>query len=331
MLKKRLTALVSAATMIMGTTGTFAMNANADSEEIFIASYTNEEVDLFLEGKEKEFPINKEIAEFVLETERASWTQYKEEQIKQYGENCFVNSEEYNLSYPTGVIKNKGGTYQLYSILEDYNGLDKALFLGKTINAYEECAYTQEQLMLYPQDAVLTPEEMVNYLSMTKEEALIYSINFFKEHNNYLVIDDMCCTAYYDLITEAVSEVYVKYGTKYKNGYVLQADFKIEDLIDYDALNKSFIENYDSITKGTFEISKEVRFLLNEEYIVLGDANCDGSVTIADAVAIQQYLSNAEKYPLSEQGIINADFDGNGLTALDALEIQKMDAAKTIS
>lgn len=61
-----------------------------------------------------------------------------------------------------------------------------------------------------------------------------------------------------------------------------------------------------------------------DEETLLGDANCDSIVNIADAVAIMQAKSNPDKYQLSEQGLINADVDGNaGVTAMDALEIQK--------
>ncbi len=59
-----------------------------------------------------------------------------------------------------------------------------------------------------------------------------------------------------------------------------------------------------------------------------GDANEDGVVTIADAVAILQYLANSDEYPLTEQGLKNADIigDGNGVNTNDALQIQKWDA-----
>ena len=61
--------------------------------------------------------------------------------------------------------------------------------------------------------------------------------------------------------------------------------------------------------------------------IVYGDANCDGFVTVADAVAILQNIGNRDKYGLSEQGLKNADVDGEpGVTANDALTIQKLDA-----
>ena len=58
-----------------------------------------------------------------------------------------------------------------------------------------------------------------------------------------------------------------------------------------------------------------------------GDANEDGRVNIADAVAILQCVANASKYPLTETGKANADIDGQaGLTGTDAITIQKLDA-----
>ncbi len=61
--------------------------------------------------------------------------------------------------------------------------------------------------------------------------------------------------------------------------------------------------------------------------IVWGDANCDGVVEIADATLILQFLTNKDEYQLTEKGLINADVDGEkGVTASDALAIQKLDA-----
>lgn len=61
---------------------------------------------------------------------------------------------------------------------------------------------------------------------------------------------------------------------------------------------------------------------------LLGDANCDGKLTIADSTAILQSLGNPDKYGLSAQGMINADCcdPGNGVLPSDALSIQKIDA-----
>lgn len=62
--------------------------------------------------------------------------------------------------------------------------------------------------------------------------------------------------------------------------------------------------------------------------ILWGDANCDGKVTIADSTAILQALGNADRYALSKQGKKNADVcdNGDGVTGLDAITIQQVDA-----
>ncbi len=58
-----------------------------------------------------------------------------------------------------------------------------------------------------------------------------------------------------------------------------------------------------------------------------GDANCDGKVSIADAVAVLQHIANKDKFGLTTQGQANADVDGvAGITGNDALVIQKVDA-----
>jgi hypothetical protein len=60
---------------------------------------------------------------------------------------------------------------------------------------------------------------------------------------------------------------------------------------------------------------------------VYGDANEDGKITVSDAVAILQFIANKEKYPLTGQGAINADCDGEkGITGTDAIAVQKKDA-----
>ena len=61
------------------------------------------------------------------------------------------------------------------------------------------------------------------------------------------------------------------------------------------------------------------------EPTLLGDANEDGEVNLADAVLIMQALSNPSEYKLTPQGIANADVIGDdGITPMDALTIQEM-------
>lgn len=55
-----------------------------------------------------------------------------------------------------------------------------------------------------------------------------------------------------------------------------------------------------------------------------GDANVDGEINMADAVAIMQSIANPDKYVLSAEGSANADVtgDSDGVTNKDALAIQ---------
>ena len=61
---------------------------------------------------------------------------------------------------------------------------------------------------------------------------------------------------------------------------------------------------------------------------LIGDANLDNYVSVADAVAILQYIGNKDKYPFNDTQKANADVSGNGdgITPNDALTIQKVDA-----
>ncbi|SFX50122.1 pectinesterase family protein [Ruminococcus sp. XPD3002] len=64
------------------------------------------------------------------------------------------------------------------------------------------------------------------------------------------------------------------------------------------------------------------------EKVVYGDANCDGNVNLSDALLILQYIANSKKFPIDTQGLINADVynRGDGVTPLDSLTLQKVDA-----
>ena len=68
------------------------------------------------------------------------------------------------------------------------------------------------------------------------------------------------------------------------------------------------------------------------ESTMLGDVNNDNKVSVADAVAILQFVANKDKFNLSAQAADNADVynRGDGVTARDALAIQRLDA-KVIS
>ncbi len=64
--------------------------------------------------------------------------------------------------------------------------------------------------------------------------------------------------------------------------------------------------------------------------VLLGDANTDGTVNMADVATIVQYIGNHDTYVLSAQGLVNADCDnpGNGIMGSDAYAIQELIAGK---
>ena len=66
---------------------------------------------------------------------------------------------------------------------------------------------------------------------------------------------------------------------------------------------------------------------------LIGDVNNDNKVTVADSVAILQYIANKDKYNLSGQLLLNGDVynRGDGITARDALTIQRLDAKMIFS
>ena len=80
-------------------------------------------------------------------------------------------------------------------------------------------------------------------------------------------------------------------------------------------------------TETTTTVSETTSTTGGLDYTIAGDVNGDGNVTVADAVAILQFIGNKDKYQLDAQGKKNADVDGvPGVTPNDALTILKVDA-----
>lgn len=85
---------------------------------------------------------------------------------------------------------------------------------------------------------------------------------------------------------------------------------------------KGVIRGYKASTAEEYAIKYNTSFetLISEKS---GDSNGDGRIDMSDAVLIMQTIANPSKYKLTEQGSKNADMDGDGVTNLDALAIQK--------
>lgn len=64
--------------------------------------------------------------------------------------------------------------------------------------------------------------------------------------------------------------------------------------------------------------------------VIYGDANSDGKTSISDSVAILQFIANQDKYPMTADARAAADCynPGDGITPMDALTIQRVDAGE---
>ncbi len=63
----------------------------------------------------------------------------------------------------------------------------------------------------------------------------------------------------------------------------------------------------------------------NNDKVVYGDANENGSLDVADVVAVMAYVTNPQKYPMTSSAIKNCDVyqRGDGISINDAVSIQK--------
>lgn len=126
----------------------------------------------------------------------------------------------------------------------------------------------------------------------------------------------------------ALTAVYVpKSVTKIGDGMIHNC-WKFHDFnyagseADWDKVEKGDIHAYDDET-----VNNDMLFFNTPYEQVSGDANIDGKLNVADAVAVLQFIANQNKYELTAQGSRNADVDGEaGITGNDALMIQKIDA-----
>lgn len=115
---------------------------------------------------------------------------------------------------------------------------------------------------------------------------------------------------------------------------VLNPEFNFGEFGFLGGTEKTVIYGYAGSTAQTFAEQYKREFVaLGEEPTtdvqagLLGDANTDGKLSVADAVFIMQSLSNPDEFTLNEQQALNADVldVGGGLTTMDALVIQMID------
>ncbi len=90
--------------------------------------------------------------------------------------------------------------------------------------------------------------------------------------------------------------------------------------------------NYPNV-KELFTVNVVAADTQPDAEIKYGDANLDGDISLADALAVLQFIANEDKYPLSAQAQKNADCfnPGDGITGNDSVAIQMYDTKKISS
>ncbi len=113
--------------------------------------------------------------------------------------------------------------------------------------------------------------------------------------------------------------------------YVTKYEKKIDNFDEIYADYKANLGLTSTVEIEGVSYENNIKILADiESKTIIGDANCDGKVEIADATLILQYLTNKDEYKLKAQGMVNADCCnvGDGVTAQDALALQMLDAGE---
>lgn len=194
--------------------------------------------------------------------------------------------------------------------------------------------------------AFLHPEVMAE-MDISEETKENYQKNFDFNNNgiscDFLETECMRMYIFGELLSQYEDEeALLTAMTDYRNEHPEIVYYKVSD-----EKMEEFIKNNDvGFTKKADESEDETDFSESVEIIknyssfnqiynapegIKGDANGDGKVDLSDAVLIMQSLANPEKYGvngsdekhITEEGYRLADIDGDGVTNMDALEIQK--------
>ena len=165
------------------------------------------------------------------------------------------------------------------------------------------------------EEATKKPEVEYKYNDGTKELALDDVIELSKkgealdwaDFEEYKAYDSSTCIRYwtYDLW----------------DGFTLEVGGQYDGKPDFILLEYNNMQMCDVRTE---DVAGFIDNITAEHIYVKGDANFDRRVDMSDVVLIMQALANPNKYQLTEQGMKNADMDGNGLTVADAQAIQNM-------
>ena len=179
------------------------------------------------------------------------------------------------------------------------------------------------------------------YVNECKDPVLLKSGGVFKSYNDALISLKKNAKNEGTIVTDKSQKVdsackYANFDTDASISYVPSGNYSLTEATGeslYTALNALFetdggcMDNK-KITSGEPTIENPITPTTPSGVTLLGDANCDGRLTIADATAIIQHIGNQDEYGLSPQGLLNADCcnPGDGVSGKDANSIQKIEA-----
>lgn len=88
-----------------------------------------------------------------------------------------------------------------------------------------------------------------------------------------------------------------------------------------DTINMELVE--DTIRKSAFDANRKFisNNIVDASFVLMGDANEDGEVDLADETAVIQHLGNPEKYGLSKERYYAADVNFDGVVNNTDLEL----------
>ncbi len=234
------------------------------------------------------------------------------DEVEAYGKKNYAFPYCYNCQR-SPAFPVKGGTCKAY-------GLDEPIYTlntqGDRVTGDWTLEYAGDYKDIQEPSNVLTyivEQARKGYSLESTDGVAVYELKDGGKHITYGVI---FATSVMDEKVFFIGDIWTAGGA----GYVLS-----DQTLDRDQLF--------NISKDASDIANEMIGMTGEvtakiRKTVYGDTNCDGKVTVADVVGVLQFVANPEKYPITEDGFINADVDGEyGVTGTDAQIIQKVDAS----
>ncbi|MDE6775932.1 MAG: dockerin type I repeat-containing protein [Ruminococcus sp.] len=335
-MKKRLVSILSAGAFLISSVNVLNAGAVATFENSLSPQY-EQKMENYVEFEDDGFFTKKS-------TNPDNWTRcyYKKD-----AKDCsFVRIESYIAPKMIIRLRNNDDTELVSEIIQSYNSSYYIMTNSYSdITEYRVYDYSGVYKMMYHSKKI--------YQDL-KELAEVVSFDYFPA-DGWFYLEERSfppsITSYaYDQTKENKAEVLQQYIDDNNLDFtVVTYDYE-SDLHYYDDYIGCYLKpNYDIGFEEHLEIAKRIKNDLGYTYrgdvVVVpdsdeslriqnidvcnsidGDSNDDGELTVADATLILQNIGNSDKYKLSPQGEFNADItgDGDGISALDALEIQKI-------